>query len=135
MNFTPFSYVAWARKLDWKNGQLLTEAVIDGDSVWLFRDKGDRLYESDNCRLYGVNAPELNSTDPLIREKAKESRDWLKNVIEGKLLYVYSRDLDKYGRPLVIIWSSEIDFGDNSKSINKQLLDLGLAVPFMGELL
>jgi endonuclease YncB( thermonuclease family) len=135
MNFTPFSYTAWVLKLDWKTGKLLTEAVVDGDSTWLIRDKGDRLYESSNCRLYGVNAPELNSPDPAVREKAQASKAWLKGMIEGKHLYVYCRDLDKYGRPLIILWLDVNDFGDNSKSVNKMLLDGGFGVPFMGELL
>jgi|SRR3990172_857672 len=136
MSFKPFCYRAWVKRLDWKTGQAVAaEAIHDGDSGWFLMDKGNREYLNANCRLFGVNAPELNDTDPAIRAKALASRDWLRTEIEGKEVFVLSEKLDKYGRPLVIIWAAEADFGNNSKSVNKKLLDLGLAVSYMGELI
>jgi endonuclease YncB( thermonuclease family) len=135
MSFIPFSYRAWVKRLDWKTGQFVLDgAVHDGDSAWFLFDRGVYEYLNANCRFWGVNAYELNDIDPIKRQKAQDGKIWLKTLIEGKLVFVLSRGLDKYGRPLVIVWLAEIDFGDNTKSVNKQLLDSGLAIPFMGEL-
>jgi endonuclease YncB( thermonuclease family) len=134
MSFTPFVYRAWVKRLNWKTGQFIDGAVHDGDSAWFLFDRGVYEYLNANCRLWGVNAYELNDVDPIKRQKAQEGKIWLKDQIENKLAYVLSKGLDKYGRPLVLVWLVEADFGDNIKSINKQLLDVGLALPFMGEL-
>jgi hypothetical protein len=136
MAFNPFSYRVWCKKINWNIGQLVSEgAVHDGDSAWLFCDRGVYGYLNANCRLYGINSEELNDPDPIKRQKAQDSRAWLKGQIEGKQLFVTMPKLEKYGRPLVTCWLKAEDFGDNSKSINKASLDLGFSTPFMGELL
>lgn len=133
--FQPFAYRAIVKRMDWATGILVSEgAVHDGDSGWLLMDKGNREFLNANCRLFGVNAYEINDKDPAIRSKAQEGKAWLKAQIEGKSVFVLSKGLEKYGRPLIIIWLSEADFGDNTKSVNAMLLKTGLAVPFMGEL-
>jgi endonuclease YncB( thermonuclease family) len=135
MAFAPFSYRAWVKRLDWSSGQTVEGAVHDGDSAWLLCDQGNRQYLACNCRLFGVNAYELNDIDPVKRQKAQDGRAWLKGQIEGKQVYVLSKGLEKYGRPLIVIWLNPDDFGDNAKSVNKALLDAGLAVAYMGELI
>lgn len=133
--FSPFCYRAWVRKPDWKTGQLVSEgAVHDGDSIWTFWDCGVYEYKAANCRLFGINAYELNAIDPVLRQKAVDGRTWLRARLEGKQVFVLSKGLEKYGRPLIIVWENETDFGDNSKSVNALLLQTGLAVPYMGEL-
>jgi len=136
MSFAPFSYRAWVKKLRWRTGELNAEGcVIDGDSSWLLMDRGTYEYQAANCRFWGVNACELNDTDPAKRQRALAAKTWLRQEIEGKQVFVLSRGLDKYGRPLVIVWLEEADFGDNSKSVNRKLVDLGHAEEYMGELL
>lgn len=136
MSFQPFAYRGLCKKMDWATGQLVAEgAVHDGDSCWLFMDKGNREFLNANCRLYGVNAYELNDKDAGIRQRAVEARTWLRAQIEGKQVFILSKGLEKYGRPLAIIWLNEADFGNNSKSANKALLDAGHAIPYMGELI
>lgn len=135
MPFVPFCYRAWCKKFDAKTGQLVSEgAVHDGDSAWFVLDNGFYSYLGANCRLFGVNAYELNDKDPAIRAKALQGRDWLKSQIEGKHVFIQSKGLEKYGRPLFLVWLNEADFGDASKSVNKALIGTGLAVAFMGEL-
>jgi endonuclease YncB( thermonuclease family) len=136
MSFVPFTYRCWVKKMDWKTGTLVAEGAIhDGDSGWFLGDRGLYEYLNANCRLWGVNAYELNDVDPDKRLKAQEGKAWLKAQIEGKQVFVLSKGLDKYGRPLLIVWLSAVDFGDNLKSVNKALLDAGLAVAYMGELI
>ena len=133
--FTPFCYRAWCKKFDTKTGQLVVEgAVHDGDSAWFILDNGFYSYLGANCRLFGVNAYELNDPDPARRQKAQDGKAWLKAQIEGKPVFIQSKGLEKYGRPLFIVWLNEADFGDASKSVNKALLGTTFAVAFMGEL-
>lgn len=137
MPIIPFCYPAWIKKLDWKLGQLMADpdkVIHDGDSGYALLDRGEREYGNSSFRLYGCNAPELNSTDPAVRVKAVASRDWLRGKILGKLVWVRSMGLEKYGRILLVIWTDEASSGDNAKSINAQLIAAGHAVPYMGEL-
>lgn len=126
-----FQNRAWVKKLDWKAGQLVIDgAVHDGDTAWLFLDHGERDYMCASCRLWGINAYELTDKDPVRRQKAVEGREWLKSQIQGKEVYVISKDLDKYGRPLVIIWLDTMTFGSWEGSVNNAMVKLELAVPY-----
>jgi micrococcal nuclease len=98
--------------------------ILDGDTVELVIDLGFTVQWKSTCRLYGVNTPELTSKDPLIRAKALEAKQYLIDKLPlGGQVYIKSRELDKYGRPLADVYYSA-DF----KHINKELLDLALAV-------
>jgi endonuclease YncB( thermonuclease family) len=137
--FVPFCYRAWVKKMDWSTGQLIDtpdKVISDGDSGYMFADMGRRAYDNTRYRLFGVNAPETNSGDPVVRAAAIASRDWIRTKILGKEVFYRSMGYeDKYGRILPIIWTAEADFGNLALSVNKQMLDLNLAVPYMGELI
>ena len=138
MAFNPFQYRAWVKRMKWAEGQLIVDryTVYDGDSGWIFTDLGRRGYSNWKYRLYGIDTPELTDKDPEMKVKAYEARDWVREQIEGKQIYFQSKELDeKWGRVLIVAWVNPDDFGDISKSINKQLIDLGHAKPYMGELL
>jgi endonuclease YncB( thermonuclease family) len=125
--------------MDWATGQLISDpdkVISDGDSGYMFADMGRKAYDNTRYRLYGVNTPETNSKDPVVRAEAYKSRDWVRTQILGKHVFYQSMGYeDKYGRILPVVWLVETEFGDVSKSINKQLIDLGLAIPYMGELI
>jgi micrococcal nuclease len=70
--------------------------VIDGDTVNLTIDLGFRLTYTANCRLSGINAPEINT------EQGKVSKVALIQMIESEFT-IESTGLDKYGRPVVKI--------------------------------
>lgn len=138
MAIIPFCYSAWIRKMDWKTGQLISDpdkVIHDGDSGYAFLDRGEREYGNSLFRLYGVNTPELNATDPAVRAKAILARDWLREKILGKQVWVRSLGMEKYGRILLIIWTSLADSGDSVKSVNAQLIQNGHAIAYMGELM
>jgi endonuclease YncB( thermonuclease family) len=167
VSFQPFSYRALPFRINWtKRG--ISPDQHDGDSLWLLFDKGDYQYTNANCRLFGINTPEMNDPDPAVRLKAVAARehlagllglkkacaahDWVASndastrlckicceierltIVGPKNLCVKSEKLDKYGRPLVTIWTDPAAFGDNSKSANKAMIDAGHAIPFMGDL-
>jgi len=95
-------------------------SVRDGDSAWLEIDMGLRIYHKANCRLFGINTPELNSTDTVQREKAVAAKARLTELIAGKAMTIISKGFDKFGRSLVTIF---ID-GNN---INQQMIVEGFA--------
>jgi micrococcal nuclease len=98
--------------------------ILDGDTVELVIDLGFTVQWKSTCRLYGINTPELTSKDPLIRAKALEAKQYLiDNLPPGGKVYIKSRELDKYGRPL-----ADLYYAAEFKHINKELLDLALAV-------
>jgi micrococcal nuclease len=70
--------------------------VVDGDTVNLTIDLGFRLNYTANCRLAGINAPEMNT------EEGKTAKVALMQMIGDEFL-IESTGLDKYGRPVVLI--------------------------------
>jgi endonuclease YncB( thermonuclease family) len=100
-------------------------SITDGDSAHIEIDLGLRIYHRTNCRLFGINTPELNSPDPVARTQAQAAKARLAELIDGQAVFVYSHALDKYGRPLVTIFLDGIN-------INQQMVDEGFAVVMKG---
>jgi len=86
--------------------------VIDGDTVNLTIDLGFRLTYTANCRLAGINAPEMNTED------GKVSKVALMQMLDTEFT-IESTGLDKYGRPVVRIGS-----------INDKMIQDGYAKPY-----
>lgn len=93
----------------------LVVRVIDGDTV--------ELNDGRRVRLLGVDAPELSRDERPAQDGAEESRDWLRQRLEGRtVLLRYSTErLDRYGRTLAWV------FTDDGVLINRQLLAAGQA--------
>jgi endonuclease YncB( thermonuclease family) len=69
--------------------------VVDGDTVKLRLDLGWNIYLETNCRIDGIDTPELNTA------AGKKARDWARGQLPpGAAVTYVSRQLDKYGRPL-----------------------------------
>ena len=116
-----------------------TVRVIDGDTAILMLDLGCDIHFRTRVRLYGLNAPEIHGIDKNSTEyqKGMQAKNFLEKMITGHDLIVrtYKMKNDeercgKYGRYLVTIWRHE-DYPDKP-SINQQLLDSQLAVPYFG---
>lgn len=101
-------------------------SVVDGDTISLTIDLGFKMSFKANCRLHGVNAPELKSEDPAVRVEAMKSKQYLIDNVRGEVLII-SRKLDKYGRPLVDVYYGE----KFDKHLNKELIDNKLAIEYM----
>lgn len=99
------------------------EKVIDGDTVRLDIDLGFTVHWKSNCRLYGINTPELNSKDPEQKIKALEAKQFLIDNLPEKVV-IHSRELDKYGRPLVDIYVDK-------RLINDEIIEKGFSQNYM----
>ena len=87
--------------------------VIDGDTVNLTIDLGFRMTMTANCRLAGINAPELNT------EEGKASKVALTYMLPIDLT-IQSIGLDKYGRPIVELLNGTVNY-------NQKMLENGWA--------
>lgn len=110
----------------------VVERVIDGDSLWCVlsdsRDFGfDQIVTIDkraDLRLFGLDA---------WPKETVEGKNGLQLVINatlrGKLRVQTIKDKrEKYGRYLAVLW-----VGNDEKSVNQQLIEAGLALPWNGK--
>jgi micrococcal nuclease len=84
--------------------------VVDGDTVDLIIDLGFDTQRKERFRLYGVDAPEMNTAE------GKEAKAWLIGILGPYgAIYVQTLQLstkakrDKYGRFLAVLYD---DLGD-----------------------
>lgn len=107
------------------------DRVVDGDSVYLYIDLGFRTHHHANCRLYGIDAPEIYRPES---EEEREAGEASKTFLENQLnqadeIVVRSEELDKYGRPLATIYAR---LGDEWANINRRMLEEGYAERYEG---
>lgn len=70
----------------------IVESVHDGDTIKLRIDLGFDIAFRSNCRIIGMNAPELTTA------AGKASRDYLKALLPmGSVVEVVSHGWDKFG--------------------------------------
>jgi micrococcal nuclease len=94
--------------------------VIDGDTVVFSIDCGFKIKYEAECRFYGIDTPELRKKDQ--KEAALVSKQWVEDNI-GTEVIIYSKEIDKYGRPLVVVYKGDLN-------LNEKLIELGLAVKY-----
>lgn len=94
--------------------------VVDGDTVHLSVDLGFDIKRRDAFRLYGINAPEMNTPEGIA------AKEWLvQKLTEGVLIITTRKDKrEKYGRYLATLWIDQ-------KNVNDQMVEAGHAVPYM----
>jgi len=78
--------------------------VVDGDTVELMIDQGFSQFTRQTMRLYGIDAPEMNT------RAGKEAKAWLEDALMLlEAIYVQTIQLstkakrDKYGRFLAVL--------------------------------
>ena len=84
--------------------------VVDGDTVDLIIDLGFDTSRKERFRLYGIDAPEMNTAE------GKEAKAWLLEALQPLgAIYIQTIQLstkakrDKYGRFLAVLYD---DLGD-----------------------
>lgn len=110
------------------NGETKTAkitSVYDGDTVKACFNLGEQFYIW-NCRISGVDTPELRTKNKLEKKHGYLARDELRKLILNKVVTLHCGDFDKYGRLLVNI---ELSDGTN---ISKWLTENGYAFEYDG---
>ena len=77
--------------------------VVDGDTFKCLVNLNFNLFLKAKVRLADINCPERNTPEGV---KAKE---WMKDKIEGKDIFIESNSFGKYGRILARIYINEDD--------------------------
>ena len=102
--------------------------VVDGDTVDLVIDLGFDTSRKERFRLYGVDAPEMNT------KEGKEAKAWLEDAIRPpEPIYVQTIQLetkakrDKYGRFLAVLYGFEpvLSSADGPKAVEFVLTQRG----------
>lgn len=80
--------------------------VYDGDSYTLAWKQGSHFVFA-NCRMYGIDTPELRSQDESHKANAQECKRIMNDMLlNERMLFTTmgTTGLDKYGRPLVTLF-------------------------------
>jgi endonuclease YncB( thermonuclease family) len=99
--------------------------VYDGDTVHLVFEYLGHVFKW-HIRIAHVDTPELRTKNLEEKKKGYETRDKLREYIDGKVVDVSCLDFDKYGRVL-----AEITY--NGKRIDEWLIENGYAKPYEGK--
>lgn len=99
--------------------------VYDGDTVHLVFDYLGHLFKW-HVRIAHIDTPELRTKNLEEKKMGYETRDKLRELIDGKMVDILCLDFDKYGRVL-----AEITYND--ERIDKWLIDKGYAKPYEGK--
>jgi len=109
--------------------------VLDGDTIDVTIDLGFDLYKKERVRVAGVDTPEKRTKN--LEEKALgiDATNWLKEKLESTIagedeLSVRTElvgGVGKYGRLLGWLY-----IGDDSVSLNEQMIEEGLAWAYDG---
>ena len=83
-------------------------SVYDGDTIKVVFPIHDKMYKW-NCRINGVDTPELRTRDELEKKYGYEVRDKLREKILNKIVTVHCGKFDKYGRLLADIYCENED--------------------------
>lgn len=102
-------------------------SVYDGDTVKIVFPVNEQLYKW-NCRLSGIDTPEVKTKCELEKKFGYKVRDELREKILNKVITVQCHEFDKYGRLLTTL---KMKWGDE-KSVNQWLIDEGYAFEYDG---
>ena len=106
--------------------------VHDGDTVTIMYLIGNKTPFKINLRMEGIDAPEITSKNTLEKEAGLAVTRWLKvKIAAQKYWWVLLKKWDKYGgRAVGMLYYS--NFSDHEISLNAEMMDLGLVVPYNG---
>ena len=104
-------------------------SCYDADSCVFLIDLGLNISIEEHCRFFGLDAPELRTSDPEEIKRGFEARDYVRERIEGKVVILEFSKRGKFGRVLVKIWYLQ---DDELINLNDELIEQGLAIPYWG---
>lgn len=111
--------------------------TIDGDTIVGKVDLGFNISVNQTFRLAGIDTPELNSSDVILREEANKAKEYVNiffkiatdNLYQVFVISEKPLKTDKYGRYLGTFIFADKD--GQIQILNKLLLENGLAKEYM----
>jgi len=91
-------------------GKLLR--IIDADTIEAAIFLGFNVSIKKRIRLIGINAPEIRTKDPNIKQKGLDAKAFLESLFKSKDLIIKSKGFDKYGRCLAEVFVDNINIGE-----------------------
>ena len=101
-------------------------SVYDGDTVKVVFPVLRKLYKF-NCRIIGIDTPEIRTRDLEEKKFGKQVRDLLREKILNKVVTIHCGDFDKYGRLLI-----DIQCKNETKKISGWLINNNYAFAYDG---
>lgn len=76
------------------------ERVVDGDTAYALISLGMEVYAYHSIRIFGIDSPELYTSDPVEREKGRAARAYLESICPpgAKCLLRTDKDKTTFGR-------------------------------------
>lgn len=100
--------------------------ILDGDTVELRIDLGNRCSWQESFRLYGIDTPEIHGDT---RDSGLAAQARLGELLANGVLAAETLKPDKYGRTLVKL---TIDYKGFPEDVATRLIDEGLGVRYFG---
>ena len=98
--------------------------VIDGDTFKVNLNCKYKIFcKAISVRVRGINTPELNAKDPVIKKKAQKAKQFTKGFLSRKKIKLKECSRGKYFRLVCDVYA-------NKESLAEALLAKELAVPY-----
>ena len=86
-----------------------------------------------NCRIQGVDTPELRTKNAYEKKIGYQVRNILRTLLLNKVVRIHCYDFDKYGRLLIDIYiPDQMPNEHNSKTLSAWLIDHSYAYAYHG---
>jgi len=102
------------------------DRVVDGDTIDVIIDLGFYINVKKRLRLLDIDTEELRSSDPVRREKAKQAKERVIELLTNSPQIYVETVMDKtgkYGRLLAYVWYEQPN--GMYECLNRQLLSEG----------
>ena len=120
-------------RLDFKGERLLCKCikVYDGDTFTAAIQLGEYGIYRFNCRLLGIDTPEIRGGTDESKHAARVARDYVASQILDEVILMESEGFDKYGRLLVkVIGIHQDDASVKTIDLTADLLSKGYGVEY-----
>ena len=116
--------------MEFYNYKCIVKYVYDGDSIKVDMDKGHGDWKQDwMLRLAGINTDEINSSDPIKKEKALQAKVYLETLVKpGQEIYAKSVKVDKFSNryDCYVYLTAE----STGKNLSELIIDAGFSKPY-----
>lgn len=90
------------------NGKIFR--AVDGDTFIYMVNLGFDTYREVRLRIFGIDCPAVNSSDPEEKKIALKAKELAKSF-EGKEAVIFIHGIDNYGRTVADLSINDVDFG------------------------